>query len=99
MRPLHYLKRISYIYSIKRDAPARLSYVAVHNSVKYTELVRTKTNALSIGINIEKFLQVIFDHDSIASLIRELNRNSQLRMICGFQPHILKMLLEYYDGH
>ena len=29
----------------------------------------------------------IFDHDSIASLIRELNRNSQLRMVCGFQPH------------
>lgn len=29
----------------------------------------------------------IFDHDSIASLIRELNRNSQLRTICGFQPH------------
>ncbi len=29
----------------------------------------------------------IFDHDSIASLIRELNRNSQLRSVCGFQPH------------
>lgn len=29
----------------------------------------------------------IFDHDSIASLMRELNRNSQLRTICGFQPH------------
>ncbi|MCM1234336.1 MAG: transposase [Ruminococcus flavefaciens] len=29
----------------------------------------------------------IFDHDSIASLIRELNRNSQLRAVCGFQPH------------
>lgn len=29
----------------------------------------------------------IFDHNSIASLIRELNRNSQLRMVCGFQPH------------
>lgn len=29
----------------------------------------------------------LFDHDSIASLIRELNRNSQLRMVCGFQPH------------
>ncbi len=29
----------------------------------------------------------IFDHDSIASLIRELNRNSQLRTACGFQPH------------
>ena len=30
----------------------------------------------------------IFDHDSVASLIRELNRNSQLRIICGFQPHL-----------
>ena len=29
----------------------------------------------------------LFDHASIASLIRELNRNKQLRMICGFQPH------------
>ena len=29
----------------------------------------------------------LFDHSSIASLIRELNRNKQLRMICGFQPH------------
>lgn len=29
----------------------------------------------------------IFGHDSVASLIRELNRNSQLRIICGFQPH------------
>ena len=29
----------------------------------------------------------IFDHDSIASLIRELNRNSQLRSVCGFQSH------------
>ena len=36
----------------------------------------------------------IFDHDSIASLIRELNRNSQLRMICGFQPHIYSVLID-----
>ena len=26
----------------------------------------------------------IFDHDSVASLLRELNRNSQLRILCGF---------------
>ena len=39
-------------------------------------------------------MQVIFDHDSIASLIRELNRNSQLRMICGFQPHIYSVLID-----
>lgn len=32
----------------------------------------------------------IFDHDSVASLLRELNRNSQLRMICGFEPHFHK---------
>lgn len=30
----------------------------------------------------------IFDHDSVASLLRELNRNSQLRILCGFQPHL-----------
>lgn len=29
----------------------------------------------------------IFGHDSVAGLIRELNRNSQLRTFCGFQPH------------
>ena len=29
----------------------------------------------------------IFNHDSVASLIRELNRNSQLRTVCGFRPH------------
>lgn len=29
----------------------------------------------------------IFDQGSTASLIRELNRNSQLRDVCGFQPH------------
>ena len=32
----------------------------------------------------------IFDHDSVASLLRELNRNSQLRIICGFEPHFYK---------
>jgi len=44
-------------------------------------------------------LQVIFDHDSIASLIRELNRNSQLRMICGFQPHIYSVLIDEKDKY
>ena len=34
----------------------------------------------------------VFDHDSIASLLRELNRNSQLRILCGFQPHIYSVL-------
>lgn len=34
----------------------------------------------------------VFDHDSIASLLRELNRNSQLRLLCGFQPHIYSVL-------
>ena len=32
----------------------------------------------------------IFDHDSVASLLRELNRNSQLRMVCGLEPHFYK---------
>ena len=32
----------------------------------------------------------IFDHDSVASLLRELKRNSQLRIICGFEPHFYK---------
>ena len=41
----------------------------------------------------------IFDHDSIASLLRELNRNSQLRIICGFQPHIYSVLADKgYDS-
>ena len=44
-------------------------------------------------------MQVIFDHDSIASLIRELNRNSQLRMICGFQPHIYSVLIDEKDKY
>ena len=39
----------------------------------------------------------IFDHDSIASLLRELNRNSQLRIICGFQPHIYSVLTDKKD--
>lgn len=30
----------------------------------------------------------IFKHSSTASLLRELNRNSQLRMVCGFQPNL-----------
>ena len=34
----------------------------------------------------------VFDHDSIASLLKELNRNSQLRLLCGFQPHIYSVL-------
>lgn len=29
----------------------------------------------------------LFDHDSVESLLRELRRNSQLRILCGFQPH------------
>ncbi|MGX7395691.1 transposase, partial [Carnobacterium mobile] len=29
----------------------------------------------------------VFQHRSVASLIRELKRNSQLRELCGFQPH------------
>lgn len=32
----------------------------------------------------------IFDHASVASLLRELNRNSQLRMTCGFEPHFYR---------
>lgn len=41
----------------------------------------------------------IFDHDSIASLLRELNRNSQLRIICGFQPHIYSVLTDRKDEY
>lgn len=41
----------------------------------------------------------IFDHDSIASLLRELNRNSQLRMICGFQPHLYSVPVEEKDEY
>ena len=41
----------------------------------------------------------IFDHDSIASLLRELNRNSQLRIICGFQPHIYSVLTDKKDEY
>ena len=41
----------------------------------------------------------IFDHDSIASLLRELNRNSQLRIICGFQPHIYSVLTNRKDEY
>lgn len=29
---------------------------------------------------------IVFGHDSIASLIRELRRNAELRQICGFDP-------------
>lgn len=36
----------------------------------------------------------IFDNDSVASLLRELNRNSQLYIICGFQPHIYSVLTD-----
>ena len=39
----------------------------------------------------------VFDHDSIASLIRELNRNSRLRILCGFQPHFYSMLTKETD--
>ena len=39
----------------------------------------------------------VFDHDSIASLLRELNRNSQLRILCGFQPHIYSVLTKQRD--
>lgn len=39
----------------------------------------------------------IFDHDSIASLLRELNRNSQLRLLCGFQPHLYSVLTKETD--
>ena len=41
----------------------------------------------------------IFAHDSIASLLRELNRNSQLRIICGFQPHIYSVLTDKRDEY
>lgn len=41
----------------------------------------------------------IFDHDSIASLLRELNRNSQLRILCGFQPHPYSVLTGEKDGY
>lgn len=36
----------------------------------------------------------IFDHDSVASLLRELNRKSQLRIICGFQLYIYSVLTD-----
>lgn len=41
----------------------------------------------------------IFDHDSVASLLRELNSNSQLRIICGFQPHIYSVLTDKKDKY
>ena len=41
----------------------------------------------------------IFDHDSIASLIIGLNRNSQLRIICGFQTHIYSVLTDKKDKY
>lgn len=41
----------------------------------------------------------IFNHDSIASLIRELNRNSQLRLLCGFQPHIYSVRTKQRDEY
>ncbi len=41
----------------------------------------------------------IFDHDSVASLLRELNRNSQLRIICGFQSHIYSVLTDKKDKY
>lgn len=41
----------------------------------------------------------IFDHDSIASLLRELNRNSQLRILCGFQPHLYTVLTREKDEY
>ena len=40
----------------------------------------------------------LFDHDSIASLLRELNRNSQLRILCGFQPHLYSVLTKERDA-
>ena len=40
----------------------------------------------------------LFDHDSIASLLRELNRNSQLRVLCGFQPHLYSVLTKERDA-
>ena len=33
----------------------------------------------------------IFGHDSVASLLRELNRNSQLRIICGLNLIFIKV--------
>ena len=41
----------------------------------------------------------IFDHDSAASLLRELNRNSQLRILCGFQPHMYSVLTKEKDEY
>ena len=41
----------------------------------------------------------IFDHDSVASLLRELNRNSQLRILCGFQPHMYSVLTKEKDEY
>lgn len=37
----------------------------------------------------------VFQHSTIESLIRELNRNSQLREACGFQPHHLLINGQY----
>jgi len=41
----------------------------------------------------------LFDHDSIASLLRELNRNSQLRLLCGFQPHLYSVPTKEKDEY
>ena len=57
--------------------------------IRKLEEIRGKgRNEWPVGCMWNSFIaSFLFDHDSIASLIRELNRNSQLRMICGFQPH------------
>jgi len=37
----------------------------------------------------------VFQHPTIQSLIRELNRNSQLRQMCGFETHYIKIDDDY----
>lgn len=66
-----------------------ITYMPDEKLIRKLEGIRGKgRNEWPVSAMWNSFIaSFIFDHDSIASLLRELNRNSQLRTVCGFQPH------------
>ena len=72
------LKRLQLVLSVLPDEPLVYALEQARGRGRNDYPVRAMWNALVAG--------VVFGHESVQSLRRELQRNAQLRELCGFDP-------------
>ena len=72
------LKRLQLVLSALPDEPLMRALEADRGKGRDDYPIRAVWNSLLAG--------VVFGHESVESLRRELLRNGQLRVLCGFDP-------------